>query len=305
MKILKFGLTIITASFLFISCKKEAALPPLENISGLGGDTWVEGPIDLWIKDTLTTPFNIAVKYKWEQAEVDLNRTLVPAREAQIIPVLEAINKVWVRTYVEEAGLLFFKTIAPKFFVLVGSPAYNSDGSIKLGVAEGGRKVTLYNINDFRVKGMPGYNDATDTAGVVEMFRTIQHEFAHILDQNVRVPNEFSASSVNSYSADWLNITNEEAQSEGFISPYGMSQRSEDWAEMVAFLLVNGKEYFESYVNSINYTGTTATGTTAAQAKQRLRDKEAALISYYERAWGINFYTMQAKTRAAINALLY
>jgi len=305
MKILKLGFAMFAASFFFVTCKKEDPLPPLEDISGLGGDTWVENAIDKWIKDTLTKPFNIAVKYKWEQAEVDLNRTLVPPKEEQIIPVLEAINKVWVRTYVEEAGVSFFKTIAPKFFVLVGSPAYNSDGSIKLGVAEGGRKVTLYNINDFRVKGMPGYNPDTDTAGVVEMFRTIQHEFAHILDQNVRVPVAFSASSVNSYSADWLNITNDEARNEGFISPYGMSQRSEDWAEVVAFMLINGKSYFEAYVNSIDYPGTTATGTTAVQARQRLRDKEAALVSYFDQAWGIDFYKMQAKTRAAVNDLLY
>jgi substrate import-associated zinc metallohydrolase lipoprotein len=305
MKLIKFSLIIVTASFFFVSCKKEDPLPPLEDISGLGGDTWVPTAIDNWIYDTLTVPYNISVKYKWDQTEIDLNKTLVPIKEEQAIPALDAINRVWIRTYVNEAGTLFFKNIAPKFFVLVGSPAYNSDGSIKLGTAEGGRKVVLYDMNNFRIKGMPGYNQATDTPGVIRVFQTIQHEFAHILDQNIRVPVAFSRSSVNAYSADWLNITDNEAREEGFITPYSQSSRDDDWAEMVSFLLVNGRDYFENYVNSINYTGTTLTGTTAAQARQRLRDKEAALVSYFEQAWHIDFYEMQAKSRAAINTLLY
>ena len=112
MKLLKFGLPVIIASVFFASCKKEAPLPPLEDIPGLGGDTWVKGPIDYWIYDTLTAPYNIAVKYKWDQGEIDLDKTLVPPREEQIIPVMGSITKVWINTYVAEAGLLFFKNIA-------------------------------------------------------------------------------------------------------------------------------------------------------------------------------------------------
>lgn len=305
MKLLKFSFAIIMASSLFVSCKKEDPLGPLENIPGLGGDTWVQTGIDKWIYDTLTNPYNIAVKYKWEQAEIDQDKTLVPPDEAQVIPVMDAINKVWVRAYVEQAGVPFFKNIAPKFFILVGSPAYNNDGSIKLGVAEGGRKVTLYNINDFRVKGMPGYNPNTDTAGVIEMFHTIQHEFAHILDQNVKVPIAFSATSANSYTSDWLNVTPAEARNNGFISPYGNSGKDEDWAEMVAFLLISGRDYFENYVNGIDPANVSATGITGAQAKQRLRDKEAALVSYFDQAWHIDFRLLQDNIRAAITSLLY
>ncbi len=305
MKLFKFALTITMASFFFVSCKKEDSLPALENIPGLGGDEWVPTAIDNWIYDSLTAKFNIAVKYKWDQSEIDLNRTLVPPREEQIIPVMDAIKRVWVDTYVEQADSLFFKRISPKFFVLVGSPAYNGDGSIKLGTAEGGRKVVLYNINDFRIKGMPGYNPDTDTAGVIEMFHTIEHEFAHILDQNIRVPVAFSSSSVNSYTSDWLNVTPDEAHNEGFITQYAISGRDDDWAETLAMMLVNGKEYYDAYVNSIDPTNVTATGTTGTTARQRLRDKEAALVAYFDQAWHIDFYELQRKTRAAIASLLY
>ena len=297
------GLLLIAVVAFFSSCRKEEALPPLEDIPGLGGDTWVKGPIDYWIYDSLTVPYNIAVKYKWDQSEADLDKTLVPPKEEQIIPVMSSIKKAWVDVYVQQAGTLFFKIISPKFFYLIGSPAY-SRGSIKLGTAEGGRKVVLYNINSFRIKGMPGYTLA-DTTTVIDMFHVIQHEFSHILDQNIRKPVEFSQSSAARYTSDWLNVTEQEAHDEGFITPYAISGKDDDWAEMISYMLVYGKNYFDNYVNSITYTGTTANGTTAAQAQARLRQKEAVIVSYFKQAWNIDFYALQANEKAAISALLY
>ena len=80
---------------MLIACKKEDSLNPddVNDIPGLGGDTWAKGPIDQWIHDTLTVPFNIAAKYKWDQSEVEFNRILVPPKEDKIIPVLSTIKK--------------------------------------------------------------------------------------------------------------------------------------------------------------------------------------------------------------------
>lgn len=304
MKILREMLLFLAVLVLGVSCKKEAALGSVDNIPGLGGDTWVNTPIDNWIHDSLTVPYNIAVKYKWDQFELDLNRTLVPSKEEKIIPVLNAIKKAWITPYIQEAGILFFKKISPKFFDLVGSPSYNSDGSITLGTAEGGRKVVLYNLNSFRIKGMPGYM-SSDTATVIEMFHVIQHEYAHILDQNIKYPVEFSQSSASAYTSDWTNVSPQEALSEGFITQYAISAAFDDWAEMVSIMLVKGRTYFDNTVNSINYTGTTANGTTAAMARDRLRQKEAVVVSYFKQAWNIDFYSLQSRTKGAINLLLY
>jgi substrate import-associated zinc metallohydrolase lipoprotein len=229
---------------------------------------------------------------------------LVPPKEENVIPVLNSIKKAWIIPYIEESSSLFFKQISPKFFNMVGSPSFNSDGSITLGSAEGGRKVILYNLNNFRIKGMPGYV-SSDTATVIEMFHVIQHEYAHILDQNIRFPLEFSQSSAINYTSDWTNVAPSEALNDGFITPYANSAAGEDWAEMVSLMIVKGRPWFESQVNSINYTGSTPNGTTAATARARLRQKEAAVVSYFKQAWNIDFYNLQARTRIAINALLY
>jgi substrate import-associated zinc metallohydrolase lipoprotein len=303
------AIKIIIAAFLMgtiiTSCKKEEALGSVDNIPGLGGDTWTPGAIDKWIFDTLTVPYNIAVKYKWDQGELkdDFNRVLVPPKEEKIIPAMGAIKQAWINPYITEAGSLFFKNISPKFFVLVGSPAYVR-GAVKLGSAGGGRKVILYDINDFRIKGMPGYV-LSDTENVKQVFHTIHHEYAHILDQNIKVPVEFRQSSASSYTSDWLNVFAQEATNEGFISQYAISAADEDWAEMVSLMLVEGRDWFDQYVNSIIYTGTTPNGTTAAIAKARLRQKEAAVVSYFKQAWNIDFRSLQSRSKTAINSLLY
>lgn len=305
MKAIKIIIVALSIGIFVSSCKKEDALGSVDNISGLGGDTWASGAIDNWILDSLTTPYNIAVKYKWDHGELqsDFNKELVPPKEEKVVPMMSAIRKGWINPYIDEAGILFFKKISPKFFVLVGSPAYEN-GALKLGTAEGGRKVTLYDANDFRIKGMPGYV-SSDTENVKQVFHIIHHEFSHILDQNIKVPVEFSQSSASSYTSDWLNVTPDEAKNEGFISQYAISEKEDDWAETVSLMLVLGRDWFEAYVNSINYTGTTPNGTTATVAKARLRQKEAVVVSYFKQAWNIDYRSLQARSKAAINSLLY
>ncbi len=305
MKALKILVFALSAGIIFSACKKEDALGTVDNISGLGGDAWTPGVIDKWIFDTLTVPYNIAVKYKWDQGELqsDFNKVLVPPKEEKIVPLMGAVKHAWINPYVTEAGTMFFKIISPKFFILVGSPAYER-GAVKLGTAEGGRKVTLYDVNDFRIKGLPGYV-LSDTENVKQVFHTIHHEFAHILAQNIKYPVEFSQSSASAYTSDWLNVFPEDAKNEGFISQYAISEAGEDWAEMVSLMIVEGKDWFDQYVNSINYTGTTPNGTTASVAKARLRQKEAVVVSYFKQAWNIDFKSLQARSKTAINSLLY
>ncbi len=305
MKSIKIFIVVLSMSVITSSCNKEDDLGSVDNIPGLGGDTWVAGAIDKWILDTLTTPYNIGVKYKWDQGELqdDFNKQLVPPKEEKVIPLMDATKQAWINPYITEAGISFFKMISPKFFVLVGSPAY-LNGAIKLGTAEGGRKVTLYDINNFRTKGMPGYV-LSDSVNVKQVFATIHHEFAHILDQNIKVPVEFSLSSAGAYTSDWLNVLPEDARNDGFISPYANSKKEEDWAEMVSLMIVEGKAWFDQYVDGINYTGTTPNGTTAEQAKARLRQKESVVVSYFKQSWNIDFYSLQARSKAAINALIY
>lgn len=296
-----FLLLLSTSVLLICSCRKEDPLT-VDNISGLGGDTWAKGPIDQWLYDTLVVPYNIATKYKWDQFELDLNKNIVPPKEEKVIPVMRSVKKVWMEPYILQAGELFFKKYSPKLFVLAGSANWNQDGSITLGTAEGGRKIVLYLLNDFRNKSMPGYVPA-DSAIPKQMFHVIHHEFGHILDQTIRRPVEFDNVTKGFYTADWINTNDYAARQDGFVTAYALSSPFEDFVEMISIMLIEGRSGFDNIVNSI--TGTSVRGTTADQAKAKLRQKESLVVNYFKQAWNIDFYTLQTRVRTAIVNEIY
>ena len=296
--------SMLLLSSLMISCKEEE-IGDVEDIPGLGGDTWVQGPIDKWILDSLTTPYNISAKYKWDQFEfANVTKTLVPPDEAQVVPLLSTIKKAWTVPYVEEAGLVFYNKYSPKFFVLSGSNEYNAEGSVTLGTAEGGRKVALFGVNLFKIKGMPGYNAAKDSAFVKRWFlQTIHHEFGHILHQTVLYPVEYREITKALYQGgNWINWSDAEARRDGFVTAYSSSSFDEDFVEMIAIMLTEGKAGFDKIVESIP-AGISDKGTTQAQAKAALRQKEAIVVAYYKNTWKIDFYSLQKRTRSAMNKL--
>lgn len=288
------------------SCKKEDFdVNEANNINGLGGDTWVKGPIDHWINDTLTIPYNISVKYKWDQWESlsDITKILVPPKEEYIIPILSATRKAWIDPYVAEGGDIFFKRLSPKFMYMIGSPAFESNGGIKLGQAEGGRKIILLATNYTKTKAMPDYNLA-DSFWLKEMFNTIHHEFAHILHQTILYPDEFKNINPNLFTTEWINYSNEEALRDGFVTAYSMNLVDDDFVEMVARMLTEGRVGFETMLAGIP-NSITPRGTTRDQAIARLRAKESIVVNYFKQTWNIDFYNLQLRTRSAIESLVY
>ena len=284
---------IVLLVSLFASCRKDDDLGDVDNIPGLGGDTWTPTALDTWISENWTKPYNVSVKYKWDQGELEFDKVLTPPREEKIIPTLNTIKKVWIDNYVAEAGSLFMKQNIPKFFVMVGSASWNTDGTITLGTADGGRRIVLYVINDFRTKEMPGYV-STDSFNVKQMFHTIEHEFGHILQQKVIPSPDYKRISVGTYSANWYNFSDADAMEEGFITAYSMSNPDEDFVEMVATMLVEGKGGYEKLLSQI----------ASSEARAKLRAKEAIVVNYFKDVWGINFASLQSRTRTSIDVLI-
>lgn len=305
MKIIKYALFIFFAGLVATSCKKEE-MEPVGDIPGLGGDAWAPNSIDKWIFDSLTKPFNIAVKYKWDPHEVSdqyILRDFVPPKEEVVVPLLQSVKKVWADAYIAETDSVFFKRHSPKFFSLFGSAIYNPNNGTKvLGIAEGGKKINLLEVNTFRTVKMPGYK-AIDSLQVKETFHTVHHEAAHILHQTVMYPLEYKRINIGMYTTNWINDTDASARRDGFITAYSKQDPNEDFVEMVSMMLVEGKTGFDRIVNGI--TGTSANGTTPDIAKARLREKERIVVSYFQAVWGINFYSLQARVRTAAESYIY
>jgi hypothetical protein len=168
--------------------------------------------------------------------------------------------------------------------VLVGSARYNFDGSITLGTAEGGRKVVLYVINDF---------EKNERFEVKQMMHTIEHEFTHILNQNISYPAAFKEVTPGGYTASWSSVPLSDARANGFITSYAMASPDEDFAEMVSIMLIEGKQGFENILSC---------ETTDASYNQ-IRRKEKFVVDYFRNAFKIDFYALQARVQEAIQAI--
>ncbi|MBN8835800.1 MAG: putative zinc-binding metallopeptidase [Sphingobacteriia bacterium] len=294
-KIFQIVVAVALLSSLFISCKKDEngslSTPPL----GLGGDTWFATSIDKWVYDSLTVPFNIAAKYRWDAWELALDKTLVPPDTSKVIDVLGGVKRVGLQPYIDQTGSpMLIKKYAPKNFVLVGSPEYNYNGTITLGQAEGGTKITLYLINYFtRLK--------KDSANFKQMLHTIHHEFGHILHQNVMFTTAYK-NITGGYTATWFNVADADARKQGFITAYAMAAPEEDFVEMVSSMLIgasNGPTGYDNYDKLLTQAGsTTSAGYLAIKAK------EAIVVDYFAKTWGIDFYGLQTKCRAALAGYL-
>lgn len=239
--------------------------------------------IDQWIMDSLTIPFNMEIKYRWDDSEVDNEKILTPPKLDKVIPFLSTMRKVWISPYVQEGGDMFVKRFIPKQMVLVGSYNFNDEGTITLGQAEGGRKVVIFNLN---------YFSKENKEDLKMQFHTIHHEFAHILHQTIMYPSEYMKISAEYYTTKWYDYDLSYALDKGFITPYSMSEANEDFVEMVATFLTNSHEEWENLVNSASEDGVSV-----------IRLKEEYIATYFRTVWKIDIYDLQETIATAVDNL--
>ena len=185
---------------------------------------------DQWLLKNFTNPYNVDFKYKMEDIESDMTKNLVPADSSKSAKLAIIIKYLWFDAYVESAGSDFIKENVPRVIHLIGSPAFNSNGTIVLGTAEGGQKVTLYMVNRLTDDKLKDYSYLNNY-----YFHTMHHEFTHILNQKQPYDRNFEKVTASGYiSGDWSQIEDDDAIKKGFVSAYAMSEGKEDFAEMLA-----------------------------------------------------------------------
>ncbi|MFV0565514.1 MAG: substrate import-associated zinc metallohydrolase lipoprotein [Flavobacteriaceae bacterium] len=249
--------------------------------SQINTDPPILNELDIWLRDNFVKPYNIEVMYKWDINDTDVERYLHPPYQSSVQPVAEALQKIWIEPYSALGGEDFIKKIAPRQFTFVGSFNYNPNSpTITLGVAEAGTKITLFNID---------FLDFTDANSIKQPLKTVQHEYGHILNQNIPIEAAYGEINPENYTAQWFNRTDAEARELGYITAYGSSQESEDFVEMVSEMLTNSKEEFDAIVESIS----------SEEAKAQIRLKEAMVAEYYKTHFNIDIYELQALTEAA------
>lgn len=265
----------ITYIFVFllvlISCSEEKPLTE----SNLDTETPVLNEVDIYLRENFTKPYNIEVFYDWNPSKVDFNRFLFPPEIDKVIPAMEAIKTIWLETFNEVAGEDFVKLIAPREIVLVGGLNVNPSGTITLGLAEGGKRITFFNTN---------LVDLKDKAQLTRFVATIQHEYTHILNQTIPFDREnYEEITPSGYTAQWFNESISTARELGFITDYARANEDEDFAEMVTALLSNSEEEYNAIIDGI----------ASDQAKEDIRAKEIFVVDYFKTEFNLDIYELQ------------
>ena len=128
------------------SCKKEDKLNA--NLNIIDKNIIDKTDVDIWLDNNYLKPYNIETKFRFDRFELDNGRNITPPNELQVIPMMETVRDVWIKPFEKSEVQILLKDLS-QAFVLAGSAAYNQDGSITLGTAEGGRKIVLYVVNTF------------------------------------------------------------------------------------------------------------------------------------------------------------
>lgn len=224
---------------------------------------------DRWILANYTVPYNIALKYHLEDIEAYHDYTLAPADYDKAVALSHIVKYAWLEAYDEVAGIDFTRQYVPKVLHLVGSAAYEDNGTMVLGTAEGGLKVTLYLVNHLQI----------DEAFLNEYyFKTMHHEFAHILHQTKNYDPDYDRISEGLYiSGDWYTVSDAEALSKGFVSPYSMSEPREDIAEVTSVYVTNTPEYWDAMMEAAGTEGSSI-----------ISQKLSIVKSYMQTEWNID-----------------
>ena len=268
-------LLAFVASFALMSCSDDE--PSSESIFPTTSPK--RDAFDKWLLENYTFPYNVEMKYKMEDIESDMKYHLVPADSAKTAKLSIIMKYLWFDAYNEVIGPDFIKENMPRTIHFIGSPAYNSEGTMVLGTAEGGLKITLYMVNSLDDKTLKNY----DTM-ITYYFHTLHHEFTHILNQKIPYDQSFKLITESGYvSGDWYTISDKTAHQAGFITPYAMVEPLEDFAEMLSGYVTKSQSEWNAILADAGTTG-------AASISAKLD----IVRNYMQESWNVDIDKLRA-----------
>lgn len=253
---------------------------------------------DQWLYDNFTKPYNIQFIYRYVDRETNNQYNVVPADPEKAKALAILIKNVWIEAYETVLGQDFIKQYGPKVYQLLGSPQYNSNGSMVLGYAENAVKITLLRVNEIDIDNL--YINMTDPfrshyAEPLDLnywyFHTMHHEFFHILTQSKNYPTTFRQISAGHYhTADWINVEDTQAPLEGFVTGYASGEYNEDIAEIYSTYVTSTPEAWEKILELA------ATGDVDGTSGRDLIEQKLEIVKeYMSGTWGVDLDLLRAE----------
>ena len=215
----------------FASCQGDKFGPSIF-IDPVADTTACTREFDQWLYKHYTAKYNVEFLYKLDDSSTDPNYNVVPVSIGKADTIAHLALYLWYDVYDTVAGPTFLLDNGPKIIQLIGSAMISaSQGTEKLGYAEGGSKITLLKINKMETDNIEQLNEY--------IFKTMHHEFAHILHQQKAYPKDFGLITPYDYDPNrWQDRTDKEARQLGYITAYASSQTREDFVETIANYIV-------------------------------------------------------------------
>ncbi len=234
-----------------------------------------------WLLENFTYPYNVEVLYRLKDTEIDHAYTLTPADSAKCAKLAIIVKYLWFDAYAEIAGSNFVKMNVPRVLQFIGSLAIENNGTTIMGTAEGGYKITLYNVNS--LGGSVPLNDYD--ALNAWYFTTMHHEFMHILNQKKPYDTSFNLISEGMYVGQdyYLYDTQTMALPKGFIRNYAMREPNEDYAELYAQYMTNDDA---TWAAKMYYAGD--------EGKSIIEQKLQHIRRYMSDSWNIDLEEMRS-----------
>lgn len=248
--------------------------------------------LDIYIQKEFIDKYDMAIRYKYVDNYVNPGERVAPPSVDNVRPMLDFIEDFWINPYLEiDNGETFFKEHVPPEIIFLGGLIYNSDGTVTLGTADAGARITFTNVNGI---------DPENENWVSQQLNVVYHEFAHTIHQRYKLPASFETISPAGYTSAgaWFTLTNEEALRRGFVSPYGTSNPNEDFAETVSFFLFD-KDFYNNYITQeedCNDIGCEERN----EGRKKINQKLNAIIDHYQKVVGISLEELRAAIQSRL-----
>ena len=260
---------------------------------------------DKWLNKNYTEPYNIRFNYLYIDQNSDMGYNVSPADIKKSIALAKIIKHVWLDAYTELMGPNFLKQHCFREFQLIGSAQHKNDGSIVLGFAEGGIRVNLFQVNyldpaHLYIEQTNPFASGSDFDLNRAYFHTMHHEFAHILTQLKDYSTDFRTITKEYHSADWVNVKDEDAGKEGYVTGYASSEYNEDFAEVFSCYVTDTDVIWQKRLAQAVAANGDETGKKAILAKLSI------IRSYLKDSWGVDIdklRTIVLRRASEVNSL--
>jgi len=265
------------------SCKKEELDPTSifkDTVKKKGQYT---EKFDCWLDTFFVKPYNCEFRYQLDDAAMDPNYNVVPVRLGMADTLAHLALYLWYNAYdtvLQRAGdSTFLYENGPRMIQIVGSSMINAaQGTEKLGYAEGGIKITLMKINKMKFDTTKASKELLNEY----VFKTMHHEFGHILHQKKTMPKNYESITPGDYDpTGWQYMSDEESWTRGFVSNYSRAGVKEDFVEVIANYIVKDDNTWNHMLEEAGVTGA-----------PYIKTKWEEVIAWLADQWRISLYQM-------------